>query len=97
MTVAGAQVSVHTLDSILERLGQFHQRATYGAVAGVVNTSPRSLMSGRERDGGSSWIVSRSDGRPTGYTPEQMHPMLEEREEIIASPEALRVWLESPV
>ena len=37
--------SAHTIDSILECLEQYHQRATYGAVAALVNSSPRSLMS----------------------------------------------------
>ena len=86
----------HTLDSILEQLNQFHQRATYGAVAGVVNTSPRSLMVGRDRNPQSSWIVSRQSGEPTGYTEEQRHGSLVERDRIIGSPDELREWLRDP-
>src|SRR5215211_2307500 len=71
-----------SLDSILDELDRFHQRATYGAVAAVVNSSPRSLMSGRDRDQRSSWIVNRRDGLPTGYTPEQTHPEIGARESI---------------
>ena len=87
----------HTLDSILDQLNQFHQRATYGAVAGVVNSSPRSLMSGRDRDQRSSWVVSRESGHPSSYSEEQKHEALTERERIIGSPEELRVWLKDPV
>ena len=94
--MTGTAVAEHTIDSILDALEQFHQRATYGAVAGVVDTSPRSLMVGRERSPHSSWIVSRQTGSPTGYKPEQIHGDLTARERIIGSPEELRVWLSNP-
>jgi hypothetical protein len=86
----------HTLDAILDQLNAYHQRATYGAVAGVVDSSPRSLMTGRERDQRSSWVVSRDSGQPTGYAEEQKHDALTERERILSSPEELRVWLRDP-
>lgn len=86
----------HTVDSILDQLDHFRQRATYGAVAGVVDSSPRSLMSGRERDQRSSWIVSRKDGLPTGYEPDQTHPDIQARDQILGNPEALRTWLHNP-
>ena len=95
MTATAIQTE-HTIDSILDHLEQYHQRATYGAVAALVNSSPRSLMSGRERDHRSSWIVSRRDGRPTGYAEEQMDPSLGERERILSTPEELRAWLRDP-
>lgn len=91
-----AAVTAHTIDSILEQLDQYHQRATYGAVAALVRTSPRSLMSGRERDARSSWIVSRNTGQPTGYLDSQKDPNLTERDRILGTPEELRGWLESP-
>jgi len=94
---AGLAVGEYTLDSILDQLNEFHQRATYGAVAGVVNSSPRSLMSGRDRDQRSSWIVSRENGQPSGYSEEQKNPALLERERILGSPEELRAWLREPV
>ncbi len=84
------------VDSILDQLDQFHQRATYGAVAAVVNSSPRSLMLGRERNQRSSWIVNRGTGQPTGYSDEQTHPSLTERASILSSPETLRAWLADP-
>jgi hypothetical protein len=86
----------HTLDSILDQLNEFHQRATYGAVAGVVNSSPRSLMSGRDRDPRSSWIVSRENGQPSGYSEDQKDTALTERERVLSSPEELLVWLREP-
>ncbi|HEY0241559.1 MAG TPA: hypothetical protein VGC52_02740 [Gemmatimonadaceae bacterium] len=93
---AGLAAETPTLDSILDQLNEFHQRATYGAVAGVVNSSPRSLMTGRERDPRSSWIVRRETGLPTGYRDEQKHSALTEREKIIGSPDELRAWLTEP-
>ena len=91
--VATAQ---HSLDSLLDQLNHFHQRATYGAVAAVVNSLPRSLMVGRDRNPESSWIVSRQSGQPTGYADEQKHDALTERERILGSPEDLRNWLRDP-
>ncbi len=93
---ASVAVADHTVDSILEQLNQFHQRATYGAVAGVVNSSPRSLMSGRERDRRSSWVVSRENGQPSGYADDQKHESLTERARILGSPDELRSWLRDP-
>jgi len=91
-----ADVAEITLDSIIEQLDRFHQRATYGAVAAVVDTSPRSLMAGRERNPRSSWVVSRQTGVPTGYAEDQIHPFLMERETVLSNPEALRHWMENP-
>jgi hypothetical protein len=85
-----------TLDSILAELNRYHQRATYAAVAGILSTSPRSLMVGRERNPESSWVVRREGGQPTGYSEDQKHPALTEREHIIEAPEALRSWLRNP-
>jgi hypothetical protein len=93
---ASVAVPGQTLDSILDQLNTYHQRAPYGAVAGVVNSSPRSLMSGRDRDPHSSWVVSRENGEPSGYTEEQKHAALNERERVLSSPEELRVWLREP-
>ena len=85
-----------TVDSILEQLERFHQRATYGAVAAVVNSSPRSLMKGRERSPRSSWIVNRESGEPSGYPDEQIHTSLKERDQILDNAESLRAWLNNP-
>lgn len=86
----------HSLDSILDQLEQFRQRATYGAVAKLLNRPPRNLMTGRERDPHSSWIVSRETGKPTGYAEDQIHAELTSREAILSSPPELEAWLENP-
>jgi hypothetical protein len=83
-----------TMDQILDALHRGHQRATYGAVAAVLNRSPRMLMQGRERDQRHSWVVSRSNGEPTGYEPPLLHPDLHEREDILETKEQLLAWLE---
>jgi hypothetical protein len=89
-------VAAHTLDSIVEQLDKFQQRATYGAVARLLGRPPRGLMQGRSRSQRDSWIVSGSDGMPTGYSPEQVAPGLKSRETILRSPENLLAWLENP-
>lgn len=90
-------MSDFTMDQIIDALDQRHQRATYGAVAAVLNRPPRTLMQGRERDRRHSWVVSRANGEPTGYQPEQLHPALRERSEVLDNKEALTQWLNSAV
>lgn len=82
-----------SFDQIVDLLDAHAQRATYGAVARVVGTSPRSLMGGRERGRRYSWIVNRSTGLPTGYQPDQIDPRLPESGPVIASDADLRTWL----
>jgi len=86
-----------TLDQILDALHHNHQRATYGAVAALLGTPPRTLMQGRERDQRHSWVVSRKSGEPTGYQPELIHPALRESERVIDTKEDLARWLASVV
>jgi hypothetical protein len=88
-------MSDFTMDQILDALDRSHQRATYGAVAAVLDRPPRTLMQGRDRDQRHSWVVSRKSGEPTGYDPSLMHPALRERPEVIDSKEALADWLTS--
>lgn len=82
-----------TLDEILDALDQARQRATYGAVASLLNISPRMLMSGRERDQRHSWVVNRTTGQPTGYDAELLHPELECHEHVIGTRVELEAWL----
>jgi hypothetical protein len=91
-----ATVSAHSIDSIVNELDRFHQRATYGAVATLLNRAPRNLMQGRSRSARDSWIVSGGTGLPTGYEPEQMHPEIRSRETIIRIAGELGAWLENP-
>lgn len=86
----------HTIDSIVDQLDRFHQRATYGAVAALVNRSPRNLMGKRSRGPRDSWVVSHSNGMPTGYEPGQLHPEINSRETILSTREALESWLANP-
>lgn len=84
------------LDNILERLERHRQPATYGAVAGVVGSSPRSVMSGRIRNHRNSWVVSKETQEPTGYQPHEVDPDVRTAIAIvgvIATPEALVEWL----
>ena len=84
-----------TMDTILDALDNGHQRATYGAVAALLGKSPRTLMTGCERDRCHSWVVSRRNGEPTGYAPEQVHPSLRERADVFETKEELGRWLAS--
>ena len=90
------EVGTHSIDTIAGQLDRFRQRATYGAVAAVLNRSPRNLMSGRTRSQRDSWIVSNKDGMPTGYEPDQVHPEIKSREQILRSADDLGTWLDSP-
>lgn len=82
-----------TLDTILDVLNTHHRRATYGAVAKVVNKPPTFLMAGRTRDQRHSWIVNQRSGRPTGYEPDQIHPELEANPAIIQTGDELQEFL----
>lgn len=82
-----------TMDQILDALDRQHQRATYSAVAAVLDRPPRTLMQGRERDQRHSWVVSRKNGEPTGYQAAQVHPALLERPEVLDSKEELARFL----
>lgn len=86
----------YTVDRIVEQLDRYHQRATYGAVAALVNKSPRNLMGKRERAPRDSWVVGHSTGMPTGYEPDQLHPELSSRKNVISTREALESWLANP-
>jgi hypothetical protein len=92
---------IWTLTSIAQRLNDGRQRASYGAVAGLLGVLPRGLMNGQLKSHSLSWIVAASGpqrGSPTGYTVGQTHPeclrQIESRlDNVIESPERLRHWL----
>jgi hypothetical protein len=86
-----------SLDEIVEVLDQRGQRATYGAVAKLLDQSPRSLLKGRDRGRQYSWIVNRNTGLPTGYAEDQIDPRLRESGPVIGTDVDLRTWLESHV
>jgi hypothetical protein len=82
-----------TFDDILDLLDRHRQRATYGAVGAVVDRLPRYLMGGRPRDHRHSWIVNHLTGLPTGYGPEDMHPELKSRPDVLHTSQQLEDWL----
>lgn len=89
-----------SLEDIVRKLNNHKQRATYGAIAGILNVPARSLMDGRPRTPIYSWVVAASDGRPTGYSEEQidvdcLHQIREQRHNVIKDSDTLRHWLTS--
>ena len=87
----------YSLDSILDKLHRFHQRATYGAVAELVGQSPHYLMNGRPRDARHSWIVNQESRLPTGYSKGELHSEIIARATVLSTPEELYDWLRNPV
>jgi hypothetical protein len=85
-----------SLDEILDLLHQHHQRATYGAVAGLLGKTPRALMQGLPRDRRHSWVVNKETGRPSEYPAGKIHPAISERGDILDSEPALAAWLKKP-
>jgi hypothetical protein len=93
-----------TLDEIVNKLNERKQRATYGAVAGVVGGLARGLMNGRPKCHKYSWVVSKSGpnrGSPTGYARHDIHPdclwqIHTDIDNVIDDAEALREWLKAP-
>jgi hypothetical protein len=89
----GSNVSDQKLDEILKALNLRQQRATYGAVAALVDRPPAFLMGGRPRDPYHSWIVNQETGLPTGYEPAEMHPALRSSAEVLRTSQQLEDWL----
>jgi hypothetical protein len=86
-----------TLDDVVQVLDEYRQRATYGAVADVIGSGAQSVMGKTPRTPFYSWVVNAKTGLPTGYSPEECHPMLlRSRSRIIADGRALYEWLERP-
>ena len=82
------------LTDLLHRLQDGRQRATYGAVAGVLNAVPMFVMSGRPRNRLHSWVVNAQTGQPTRYEADDVHPDLLAHERVLTSEDELRAWLE---
>lgn len=89
-------MTARTRHAILEQLDRFHQRATYGALAGVLGKTPRSVMQGLLRNWRHSWIVNQDTGEPSDYHKLRKHPALKERDAILDSPRDLTAWLDNP-
>src|SRR5262245_47231094 len=82
---AAPVVGSPNLDSILERLERYHQRATFGAVAGLLGHEPLTLFDGYPRTPRTSWVVNKDTGRPTGQDWAALHPDLLRNPHIISS------------
>jgi hypothetical protein len=87
---------MHSIRSIVEALNQFHQRATYGAVADLLGKVPRSVMQGYPRDWKHSWVVNQDSGLPSEYPSLKVHPAIRERAAILSTADELNAWLTSP-
>jgi len=85
-----------TLDAILDLLSQYRQRATYGAVGGVLDVPAAFVMQRRPRDPRHSWVVNQETGEPTGYTPAQCDPQLYARDTVLMTQADLLAWLNNP-
>ena len=81
-----ARQKLDQVDEILEFLNEKRIRCTYTAVAEAIGTVPISVSSylGRRRPE-ASWVVSKENGNPTGYSENERHPDLLKTEEIIQS------------
>lgn len=79
---------------VLACLEMRRMRCTEGAVAGLLGIQPKDLgrILGPKRPA-SSWVVSSSTHRPTGYNQDEMHPDLFRNERVIDSPEDLKQFI----
>jgi hypothetical protein len=83
------------LDEILERLERYRQRATFGAVAGLLGLNPLTLFNGYPRTPRTSWVVSKTTGKPTGQGGSAVHPDLLKNPYVISNSAALKAWLKT--
>jgi hypothetical protein len=83
------------LDSILLRLERHRQRATFGAVAGLLGRDPLTLFNDYPRSPRTSWVVGKSTGKPTGQSGTDLHPDLLKNPHVISGSAELKTWLAS--
>jgi hypothetical protein len=86
----------YSFDDILNLLNRYRQRVTYGAVAAVLDRPALYVMGSRPRNHWHSWVVGKESGLPTKYEPDQMHPELLARENVISTSAELEGWLRDP-
>ena len=84
-----------SLGIILRELRAAQQRATYGAVAGLVGRLPRSVMQGLPKNAANSWVVLSDSGEPSGYHAAQLDPGLHRNPHVIRDVDELRGWLDA--
>ena len=81
------------LDDILARLELHRQRATFGAVAGLLGREPLGLLEGYTRTQRTSWLVNKTTGKPTGQDNATIHPGLFKNPHVIKGSVELKAWL----
>jgi hypothetical protein len=81
------------LEGVLDLLGTFHVRATYGAVGAVVGRPATFLMNDLPRTPRYSWIVNARTLQPTGYADSEKHPELATNRMVLKTAAQLRNWL----
>lgn len=93
----GADMAKRNLkrEDIVATLARHKQRATYGALAGILGGLARSVMSGESKTANNSWVVAAKTGLPTGYTKSEMDPDLKIKSKIISDGDELFAWLRS--
>ena len=84
-----------TREEIIERLAKHRQRATYGALAGMIDRQAIGVMNGLPKDKKNSWIVAKKNGLPTGFNTEDIDSHLLNSSKVIKSPDELAAWLKS--
>ena len=80
--------TIMSIEKILDYLNAARVRCTYKAVGEALGGVPAQCVAPcflGERRKKASWVVKAETGQPTGYTSDQKHPQLEERECIIRS------------
>ncbi len=82
-----------TLDTIVESLERHSQRATYGAVAGLLGLEPYTLFNGRPFSAKNAWVVAKGTGRPTGYDDSKLPPDFFDNKRVLSTKKELVDWL----
>jgi hypothetical protein len=93
--------AILTLGWIVDRLRARKQRASYGAVADLLEVLPRGLMTGLAKCHRYSWVVAGAGphaGWPTDYAESEIDPdclrqILSGESDMINDAESLRAWL----
>jgi len=85
----------YQLSKIVASLAKHSQRATYGAVGGLVRLPAQSVMSGQPMSKENSWVVAAKTGKPTGYLPSDVDPKLNSKVLVISTADELKLWLQS--
>lgn len=86
-------MSRQSLDDIVALLASQRQRATYGAVARLLDRPAPFVMQGAPRTPFYSWVVNAETLLPTGYTDEERDPHLLDRSDVIMSAVELKEWV----